>query len=151
VLDDDERPVADSPVAVRLAGRNVGSGRTNSSGYYLAQLQLSDHDWGRDLRVIGATGEGTVRVAFDPDDTGTPHWHYVNFIGGELVEERLILRDLLGWLYGIGALVAVIVALLVVRRLLRRRKRQRARQSTATQPVRSTPSKAARRPSRRRR
>lgn len=151
VLDADRQPIADSPVTVRLAGQNVGSARSNASGYYLAQLQLSDHDWGRDLRVIGANGEGTVRVAFDPDDTDSPHWHYVNFIDGELVEERLILRDLLGWSYGVGAVLAVIVALFVIRRVVRKRKRRQARQSTAGQPARAVSAKAARRQSRRRR
>ncbi|MDX1605097.1 MAG: hypothetical protein R3202_02830 [Candidatus Competibacterales bacterium] len=135
VLDAERDPIADSPVIVFLGGLPVGSTLTRASGYYLIPLQLHENDWGRDLRIRTEPATVMVRIDFTPGETRTPQWHYVNIVGGELVEEQLVLRDLMGWLTGIAVVVVAVVALVLGVRWWRRRRRRLAKQQAPAAPA----------------
>lgn len=139
VLDENESPIAGSPVSIQLDGSVIGTGTTNSSGYYRISLHLHDSDLGRRLRVRTAAGEATVTVTFTPGDKVTVRRHYANFIGGKLIEERLFWRELASWWY-IALAVAVVVTLAgVFRRPLK--KILKSRRKPAVSAVQRTASK----------
>ncbi len=119
VLDADERPIAGSRVSIR-AGAVGGSATTNARGYYSVLLRLHLEDWGQPLRIGTDHGEGTTVVRFSPDDSGRTQIHHANLLGGELSEEQLIGRDLIGWAYLIGAILLGILLMIIVLRMLRR-------------------------------
>jgi len=132
VLDAQRRPVAGTPITVRMGSEVLGSGRTDSSGHYRIRLHLHDSDRGRDLVLKTPEHQGTIRVTLTPGDTSTQRIHHANFIGGELEEGAL---DGPGGL-PVGWLIAAALALLLVagaalqrhrRRLARRRQRAQAR------------------------
>lgn len=152
VLDADEQPIAGSPVNIR-AGAVGGSTTTNARGYYSMLLRLHLEDWGESLRIRTDHGEGTTVVRFPPEETSGTHVHYVNLVGGELNEEQLIDRDLIGWLYIIGAMMLAIVVVVIVLRLLRRflPKRTRATPAADSSSARTGSSRSGSKKKRRKR
>lgn len=129
VLDENEQPVAGVRVVGHLGNEPMGSGSSDSRGYYRFRMHLHDSDQGRELRVKTADAEGTVRVTLTPGDTSTERIHHVNFIGGKLVEGELSGR---GGGFPTPALIAGGAAILlaggfVAARQLRRARRRRAR------------------------
>lgn len=133
VLDADEQPITGTRVSVR-AGTVGGSATTNARGYYSVLLQLHLEDWGQSLRVRTDHGEAESVVRFQTDDSNRTHVHHVNLIGGELNETQLVDRDLIGWLYIVGAILLAIIVVIIAWRLLRRLRPRRAR-SAPTEPA----------------
>lgn len=129
VLDENETPLADSTVSIRLGNNVVGYQRTNSQGYYDIQVHLHDSDLGKRLAVRTAAGEATIRVTFTPGDRSTARIHYVNLVGGKLVEKRLSRSAFPMWAYvATGAtVVALAAAMMIGKRIKRKRKREQAK------------------------
>ncbi len=129
VLDENENPVAGSAVSIRLGNQVIGYQKTNSQGYYAIQVHLHDSDLGRRLGVRTAAGEATVRVTFAPGDRSTARIHYVNLVGGKLVEKRLSRSAFPMWVYvAVGAAVIVLTAAMMIgKRIKRKRKREQAK------------------------
>ncbi len=140
VLSADQQPIAGVSVVAHLGGKRMGSGRSDSNGYYRFRMHLHDSDVRRDLRLKTSEYEGTVRVSLTPGDRSTERIHYVNFIGGELVEGELpgrggISATLVAGAAGAVLLLGGFLAARYFRRLHRRR--QRARQKASMAPSRS--------------
>lgn len=139
ILDGDERPVADVPVVAQVDGERMGSGRSDSNGYFRFRMHLHDSDLGRELRLKTPDYAGTVRVTLTPGDTSTERIHHVSFIDGKLVEgERAGLGGLSdSTLVAVGAGVLLAGGVLAAGRV-RRRRRRAARQMQAAQAVKKS-------------
>ena len=140
ILSADQQAIPGVTVVGHLDGKRMGSGRSDSNGYYRFRMHLHDSDVRRDLRLKTPEYEGTVRVSLTPGDTSTERIHYVNFIGGKLMEGELpgrggISTSLVAGAAGAAILVGGFFAAWHFRRLHRRR--QRARQKAAKAPSRS--------------
>ncbi len=140
ILNADQQAIAGVSVVAHLGGKRMGSGRSDSDGYYRFRMHLHDSDVGRDLRLKTPEYGGTVRVSLTPGDRSTERIHYVSFIGGKLVEGELpgragISTTLVAGAAGAAILLGGFFAARHFRRLHRRR--QRARQKAAKAPSRS--------------
>jgi hypothetical protein len=129
VLDENEQPLADSPVTIRSGNGVIGHQKTNSQGYYNIQLHLHDNNLGKKLQVQTAVGEATIRVRFTPGNKATRRVHQANLIGGKLVENQLSRRRFPASVYvaGTTAVVAVSALIIVARQAKRRRRRKLAK------------------------
>lgn len=128
ILDVERRPIADVPVVAQVDGKRMGSGRSDSNGYFRFRMHLHDSDLGRELRLKTPDYEGTVRVTLTPGDTSTERIHSINFIDGKLVEGELPGRGGMSK----STLIALGVGLLVAggvfgAETMRRRRRRAAR------------------------
>ncbi|MFQ5936292.1 MAG: hypothetical protein ACE5LB_07790 [Acidiferrobacterales bacterium] len=132
VLDENEKPIAGSPVSIRLGRNIIGYKDTNDQGYYRIRLHLHDADLGKKLLVKTAAGDATIRVTLTPGDRKTDRIHYANFVGGKLVEARLSRLRYSPWLYGAVAALIATPAAIMVGRWNRRRTRRRQRPQAKT-------------------
>ncbi len=147
LLSADQQPIAGVIVVGHVDGERMGSGRSDSDGYYRFRMHLHDSALGRGLRLKTPEYEGTVRISLTPGDKSTERIHYVNFIGGELKEGELaglggISATLVAGVAGAIVLVVSVVATRHFRRL--RRRRQRARQKVTKAPGQSAPKRRKR-------
>lgn len=152
ILSADQQPIAGVTVVGHVDGKPMGSGRSDSDGYYRFRMHLHDSAVGRRLRLKTSEYEGTVRVSLTPGDRSTERIHYVNFIGGELVEGELAGRSGISatLVAGVAGAIVLVVSFFATRHFRRlHRRRQRARQKAAKAPSRST-SKRRKRKHRRR-
>ncbi len=139
ILDVEERPVSGVPVVAQVDGKRMGSGRSDSNGYFRFRLHLHDSDLGRELRLKTPDHEGTVRVSLTPGDTSTERIHHVNFIDGKLVEGELSGRGGVSTstMVAVGAGLVVIGGVFAAEKMRRRRRRaarqmQRERQGSTS-------------------
>ena len=89
ILSADDQAISGVTVAGHVDGKPMGSGRSDTDGYYRFTMHLHDTDVGRELRLKTADYQGTVRLTMTPRDTRTLRLHHVNFIAGKLVEGEL--------------------------------------------------------------
>ncbi len=129
VLDENEQPLADSPVTIRSGNDLIGHQKTNSQGYYNIPLHLHDTDLGKKLQVQTTVSKATIRVRFTPGNKATRRVHYANLIGGKLVENQLSRRRFPASVYvaSAAAVVAVSTIVIVARQAKRRRRRKLAK------------------------
>lgn len=155
ILDADRQPVDGVPVVAHVAGKRMGSGSSDSNGYFRFRMHLHDSDVGRELRLKTPEFEGTVRVSLTPGDSSTERIHHVNFIGGKVVEGELPGRGgvSITSLGAAGAAVLLVGGLLAAERMRRqRRRRQRAaRQAESPGASKASKGKDRKRKSRKRR
>jgi hypothetical protein len=134
-------------VVAYLGDERMGSGRSDSDGYYRFRLHLHDSDVGRELRLKASQSQGSVRVSLTPGDASTQRLHHVNFVGGKLLEGELSDRagisttTVAAGVAGV-VLVASIAAAMGLRR--RRRRRQRAQQKATKAQIRRSPKRRGR-------
>jgi hypothetical protein len=137
VLSTDKQAIAGAPVVAHLDGKRLGSGRSDSTGYYRFRVHLHDTDVGRELRLKTPEGEGIVRVSLTPGDKSTQRIHHVNFIGGELVEGNLSGQGGISTSTMVaGALAVTLLASIFAAgyvRRMRRRKKRAERKATKAQ------------------
>lgn len=135
ILSSDQQPIPGIPVVGRIDGKVMGSGRSDSDGYYRFRMHLHDSGLGRELRLKTPEYQGAVRISFAPGNASTQRLHYANFIGGKLVEGELPGRGGISTtMVAVGAGAAILLAsfFFVTRHLRRiRRRRQRAQQKAA--------------------
>ena len=147
ILSADRQAIPGVIVVGHVAGKRMGSGRSDSNGYYRFRMHLHDSDVGRDLRLKTPEYEGTVRVSLTPGDASTQRIHHVNFIGGKLVEGELPGRGRISTtMVAVAAGAAILLAGFFVTRHFRRlhRRRERALQKAARAPSRSSPKRRKR-------
>ncbi|GMQ77197.1 MAG: hypothetical protein BMS9Abin01_2519 [Gammaproteobacteria bacterium] len=152
ILDADQQPIPGITVVGRVGGKRMGSGRSDSSGYYRFGMHLHDSNLGSELRLKTPEYQGTVRISLTPGDASTARIHYVNFIGGKLVEGELPGRGGISTtLVAAGAGAAILLAAYFASNHLRRRRRrrQRAEQKAAKSQSRSSPKRSKRKKRRR--
>jgi len=151
ILDADRQPIPGITVVGRVGGKNMGSGRSDSNGYYRFGMHLHDSNLGSELRLKTPEYQGTVRISLTPGDASTARIHYVNFVGGKLVEGELAgPGGISTTLVAAGAGAAILLAgFFAARHLRRRRRHQRAQQKAAKSQSRSS-SKRSKRKKRRR-
>ncbi len=140
ILGADQQPIAGVTVVGHVDGKRMGGGRSDADGYYRFRMHLHDSDVGRDLRLRTPEHEGTVRMSLSPGDKRTERIHYVNFIGGKLVEGELPGRGGISTTLVVGAAGAAILlgGFFAARHFHRsRRRQQRALQKAAKAPSRS--------------
>lgn len=134
ILDANDQPVSGTTVAGHVDGKPMGSGRSDSDGYYRFTMHLHDSDAGRELRLKTADYQGNVRLIMTPGDASTLRLQHVNFIDGKLVEGELPGRSRISTAAIVAAAgtVLLLVSYFATRHFRRaRRRRQRAEQKTA--------------------
>ena len=127
VLDENEAPLADTVVTIRVGGSVIGSQKTDSQGYYNIELHLHDTDLGKKLRIKTAAGEATIRAAFTLGNKATRRVHDANLVGGKLIEQRLAGTGFPTWVYvtaGAFIILAVMMFAPELRRWVRRRRKR---------------------------
>ncbi len=147
ILSADQQAIAGVSVVGHVEGERMGSGRSDSNGYYRFRMHLHDSDVGRDLRLKTPEYEGTVRVSLTPGDASTERIHHVNFIGGKLMEGELAGRGGISTtlVAGAGGAIILLASFFATRHFRRlHRRRQRAQQKAAKAPSRSTPKRRKR-------
>jgi hypothetical protein len=152
ILDADRQPIPGVMVVARVDGKLMGSGRSDSNGYYQFRMHLHNSSLGRELRLKTPEYQGTVRISFEPGDASAQRLHYANFIDGKLVEGKLAGRGgfsttLLTTAAGAAILLASYFVARHSRRL--RRRRQRAEQKAANPRSGSSPKRTKRKKRRR--
>lgn len=145
VLDAENRPVADAPVSIRMGEDLVGSARTDSDGYYSIRAHLHDSDLGRTLSVRAGEDRVEIRMQGTPRDLATERIHYVNVVGGELVERELDRGGLPRWSYAAGGLLLASAGIVAAQRWRRRSRRLKRREEAAVNPKRRRKKKRKRR------
>lgn len=144
ILDADQNPMGDVAVVAHVDGKRMGSGRSDTNGYFRFRMHLHDSDRGRELRLKTPGFEGTVKVTLTQGDSSTERVHHVNFVDGRLVEGELPGRG--GGVsvatLGVAGGVALLVGGLVAGEKLRRRRLRRRRAAEQAQNAR--PAKASR-------
>ena len=152
LLDADRQPIPGVMVVARVDGKRMGGGRSDSNGYYQFRMHLHNSSLGRALRLKTPEYQGTVRISFEPGDASTQRIHYVNFVGGKLVEGELAGRGGISTtLVVAGAGAAILLAGYFAARHLRRlrRRRQRAEQKATKMQSGSAPKRTKRKKRRR--
>lgn len=152
ILDADQNPMGGVAVVAHVDGKRMGSGRSDSNGYYRFRMHLHDSDRGRELRLKTPGFEGTVKVTLTPGDSSTERLHLVNFIDGKLVEGELPGRRggvSLATLGVAGGVVLLAGGLVAGEKLRRRRRRRAADQAQNARPAKA--SRSRKRKSRKRR
>jgi len=124
ILNKDESPISSTRVLINANGFGA-RGTTDSDGYYSLRLHLHDSDLGRKLLIKTDYGEGTVNATFDPGDRSSARVHYVNIIGGQLVEGRLDGGGKVpAWVYYVLGLSLLIFVVSVLRKYVKRLKKR---------------------------
>lgn len=131
LLDAEERGIADQEVAVFDDGKLLGSGKTDTSGYYSIHLHLHNSDLRRKLTIRAGSSQAQLRVTFDPNDKSTVRIHEANFIGGEFVEGGLGRFRLPPWAYVLAGLVLFGFALVRLEKRRRAKLRKQAAKATS--------------------
>ncbi len=134
VLEEDEKPVSDIAVAVRLGGRSVASTRTDSQGYYTLRLHLHDSDIGKSLVVRADDRTATIRMEATRGNRSTGREHYLNFVGNSTIEGAMGGWRFPAWVYVAAVLLVSLPATaLLVHRIKRFVRRRRARSASSDQ------------------
>jgi hypothetical protein len=131
ILDADRQAIPGVVVVAHLGNKTMGSGRSDSDGFYRFRLHLHDSDLGRELRLKASEFQGSVRVSLTPGDSSTQRLHHVNFIDGKLLEGELSDRGGISTtMKAAGVAGVVLVAGIFAAARLRRirQRRQRAQQ-----------------------
>jgi len=130
VLDEQKKPRPGVPVTILLGNQAIGSGGTDSKGYYSIRLHLHDSDIGKSLVVRAGDSQATIQMQAEHGDQATARQHHVNFVSREFVEEKLNMSSIPAWAY-IAAVPLVLWAAVYVtgatRRKIRRVKSARAK------------------------
>ena len=125
VLTEDKTSIEGVGVVVTLGDRAFGNKITNAKGYYSIQGYLLDSDFEKELTLRAGKSRGKVLVIPKVVSMGNKrktYLHYVNFIGDELVEEKLwrLGRWMPMYLTAAGIVVVLGITVMVVKQ--RRRK-----------------------------
>jgi hypothetical protein len=132
VLDAEKNSRAGVPVTILMGEQIIGSGRTDSEGYYSIRLHLHDSDIGRPLVVRAGNAQAEIRMQANPGDKATTRLHHLNFVGSDVVEEELSAGPVPTWAY-IAAAPLVLWGIVYVggatRRRIRRAKSAHAKKS----------------------
>lgn len=99
VMDAQKNPRSGVPVTVLMGDQTIGSGRTDSKGYYSVRLHLHDSDIGRMLSVRAGDAQAEIRMQAKRGDQTTARLHHVNFVGRKHVEEKLTAGSIPAWAY----------------------------------------------------
>ena len=136
LLDAEERGIANKEVAVFNDCKLLGTGKTDSSGYYSMHLHLHNSDLRQNLTLRAGSSQAQLRVKFDPTDNTTVRIHEANFIAGEFVEGDLGRFRLPSWAYLVGGLIVIgfILVTLEKRRRAKLRRKTTAAKSSGGQP-----------------
>lgn len=129
VLDAQKNPRSQVPVTIMMGDRTIGSGHTDSKGYYSVRLHLHDGDIGRSLVVRAGNAQADIRMQAKHGDQTTTRLHHANFVGGEFIEQKLSAGSMPAWAYFAAAPVVLWAAVYmtgVTRRKIRRAKRNPA-------------------------
>jgi hypothetical protein len=149
VLDEDETPVPDVVVAVRLGGRPIGSTRTDSQGYYTLRSHLHDSDIGGALVVRAGDRTATIKMKGTRGNRSASRIHYLNFVGENTVESALGGWRFPAWVYIAVVLLAALLATALlahrVGRFAKRRKTQSEPSDQKRKPRKSRKKKKKRR------
>lgn len=126
LLDAGERGIVDQEVKVYDSDKLLGTGETDSSGYYSIHLHLHDADLRRKLTLRAGSSQAQLRVTFDPNDKTTVRVHEANFVGGKFVEGDLGRIRLPPWIYVLVGLVAIGFILVMLEKRRRAKLRRQA-------------------------
>ncbi len=129
VLDAKKNPRSGVPVTILMDDKTIGSGRTDSKGYYSVRLHLHDSDIGRSLIVRAGNAQADIRMQAKHGDQATARLHHVNFVGSEIAEEKLSAGSVPTWAYVAAAPVVlwgVVYVTGATRRRIRRAKKIQA-------------------------
>ncbi|NIP47724.1 MAG: hypothetical protein GWN21_16440 [Gammaproteobacteria bacterium] len=138
ILDADRQPLDGVPVVAHVDGKRMGSGSSDSNGYFRFRMHLHDSDIGRELRLKTPEFEGTVRVTLTPGDSSTERIHHVNFIDGKLVEGELPGRGGVPvTMLGVAAAATLLIGGFLVAEKVRRQRRRRQRAAQQAESARS--------------
>ena len=142
VLNEDETPIPSTTVVINANG--IGArGITDNNGYFSLRLHLHDPDLGREVHIKTDHGAGTVRATFDPGDRTSARVHYVNIVGGRLIEGQLKAGSKVPvWLYYLFALFVIIVVLSSLGKPIKRLKKRLHPAAKTDHGNRPRPSKA---------
>jgi hypothetical protein len=99
VLDAQKNPRSGVPVTILMGDATIGSGRTDSKGFYSIRLHLHDSDIGKSLKVRAGNAQADIRMQAKHGDQTTARFHHVNFVGREFVEEKLSTGGVPAWAY----------------------------------------------------
>ena len=99
VLDARKKPLSGVPVTILMDTQTIGSGRTDSKGYYSVRLHLHDSDIGRVLTVRAGDTQAEIRMQAKRGDQTTARVHHLNFVGGEFEEKKLAAGSIPTWAY----------------------------------------------------
>ena len=125
VLDSQNNPQSDVPVTILMGEQTIGSGRTDSKGYYSVRLHLHDTDIGKALIVRAGDAQAEIRMQAKAGDQTTARVHHLNFSGGKFEEKKLTAGSIPTWAYIAAAplvLWGVVYVSGAARRQLRRAK-----------------------------
>lgn len=152
ILSADDQAISGVTVAGHVDGKPMGSGRSDTDGYYRFTMHLHDTDVGRELRLKTADYQGTVRLTMTPRDTRTLRLHHVNFIAGKLVEGELPGRGRISQAVIVAAAgtVILLVSYFATRHFRRIRRRRQRAERKAVKAQAQSPSKRRKRKKRRR-
>lgn len=123
VLDAQKNPRSGVPVTILMDDKTIGSGRTDSKGFYSVRLHLHDSDIGRTLKVRAGNAQAEIRMQAKRGDQTTTRFHHVNFVGREFVEGKLSAGSVPTWAY-IAAAPVVLWAGVYMTGAMRRRIRK---------------------------
>ena len=129
VLTEDKTSIESVGVVVTLGDRAFGNTITNAKGYYSIQGYLLDSDFGKELTLRAGKSRGKVRVIPKVVSMGNKrktYLHYVNFIGDELVEEKLWRLGRWMPVYLTAACIFVVLGITVM--VVKQRRRKLAKQ-----------------------
>lgn len=99
VLDAQKKPLSGVPVTILMGEQTIGSGRTDSKGYYSVRLHLHDTDIGRALLVRAGDAQAEIRMQAKRGDQTTARVHHMNFVGGKFEEKKLAAGGIPTWAY----------------------------------------------------
>lgn len=123
VLDAKKKPLSGVPVTILMGEQTIGSGRTDSKGYYSVRLHLHDSDIGRILIVRAGDAQAEIRMRAKRGDQATARVHHVNFVGGDFEEKELAAGSIPTWAY-IAAAPLVLWGVIYVSGAARRKVRR---------------------------
>lgn len=131
VLDGNQKAVRSVPVTVLLNEQVMGSGRTDSDGYYSIKVHLHDVDIGKTLVIRAGPHQAEIIMTATRGDASTPRIHQVNFVDGRVSEENLAGPGVPVWAYVAAA--PVVLWGVVYFGGMGRRKIKQIKKSTAVQ------------------
>ncbi len=123
VLDAQKNPRSGVPVTILMDDKTIGSGSSDSKGFYSVRLHLHDSDIGRSLKVRAGNAQADIRMQAKRGDQTTTRFHHINFVGREIVEEKLSAGSVPTWAY-IAAAPVVLWAGVYMTGAVRRKVRQ---------------------------
>jgi len=129
VLDDQKQGVSNSSVKILLDGKLIGQNTTDANGFYKARLHLHDPDYGKELEIASAKGNGKVKIDFTLGNKEKERLHHINFIDGVLTEGELSVSGLPQWVYfAVGGLLLVIIVVAVGKNIGKSKRKKKSKQ-----------------------